>query len=80
MKNKCTRVRKNVKNDVRMLSIDVENAPVQESGNHKGGRCKGIRCDFDLGPKYGQTSNGHNSSQLALGKKVVLTICCVRRN
>ena len=44
------------------------------SGNHKGGRCKGVRCDFDLGPKYVQTSNGHNSSPLALEIKVFLSI------
>ena len=44
------------------------------SGNHKGGRYKGVRCDFDLGPKYGQISNGHNSSPFALEQKVFLSI------
>ena len=32
MTNKCTKVRRDVKNGVKMLSIDVENVPVQGGG------------------------------------------------
>ncbi len=53
---------------------------IQASGNHKGDRCKGVRCDFDLGTQYGQIANGHNLSPSALEKKVFLSICVVLRN
>ena len=42
--------------------------------NHKGGRCKGVRCDFDLERKYEQNSNGYNSSVCALVTKVFLSM------
>ena len=64
------------------MCLDV--API--SGNHKGGRCKGVRCDFDLGPEYGQVSNGHNSSPLALEieayplKAKHITVCILSKH
>ena len=44
------------------------------------GRGKRERCGFDLGPKYRQISNGHNSSPLALDKRNCLLYLFILQN